>query len=170
MRRRSRTIAHSWRSQARRESGRLIVKLKYLRICAAGLLLASCTDPLSSTPSGGGANGNYAHIYEDLVRRTGGIPGDVCGNVGPGLPPDYGTQLSIMGHMTGVGLQPYPIPCVPIEGSVRVTTSAGQVYDCPRGPLSDPQPACRFEGAKVLFAPPFMGGEQVNLQYQCPRL
>lgn len=114
------------------------------------------------TVTGGGANGNYGNVYADLVNRTGGELGSVCEY-------DYGSQLSRMGQVTGATLQSHNIRCTPMEGSVRVTTSTGSTYDCPRGPVADPQPVCRFEGAKVIFAPPLMAGQQVTLQYACPR-
>lgn len=60
------------------------MKLKYLRICAAGLLLASCTDPLSSTPSGGGANGGGGSGASGAGAAEGGNPsgGGTGGNQG----------------------------------------------------------------------------------------
>jgi hypothetical protein len=120
------------------------------------------------TVNGGGANGNYANIYSDLVGRTGGILGNICQKNAQGQY-DYGSQLSQMGQITGSTLQSYNIRCTPMEGSVRVTTSTGSTYDCPRGPVAGSQPVCRYEGSKVIFAPPLMAGQQVTLQYACPR-
>jgi hypothetical protein len=90
----------------------------------------------------------FGKHYEELVRLTGGILGNICST-------DYAKELANMATKIDVSLSAVTLACAPY-GTVDVTITpkrAGQKYS--------------VSGDKLTFTPALTTGDMVKADYQC---